>query len=172
MKNVLFALLCLSGRSHRVMLIFKNTKNSFLSLLVSVRSLASYDTCFQIIQKHQKIYKILKIQNINIFQLFLELRDPWFSHVRYVGARSVLVRFTFKKSNRFLNHFPNSSFLKKLSFKELRNPDFSFEWEYVGPRSILVGPKNVKIFLFLFNIIASLFLGEINILKTTSTLHF
>jgi len=31
-----FALLCLSDRPHHVTLIFKNTKNSFLSLLVYV----------------------------------------------------------------------------------------------------------------------------------------
>jgi len=56
-----FVLLCLSGPPHRVTLIFKNIKNSFISLLVSVRPLASYDTYFQIIQKTQKKYKIFKI---------------------------------------------------------------------------------------------------------------
>jgi len=64
-----FTLLCLSGRPHRVTLIFKNTKKCFLSLLVSVRPLASCDKYFQVIQKIQKIYKISKkYKNINFFK--------------------------------------------------------------------------------------------------------
>ena len=82
-----FVLLCLSGPPHRVTLIFKNIKNSFLSLLVSVRPLAWYDTYFQVIQKNTKKYEILKIQISTFFNkyFFQELRDPWFSIVRYVG---------------------------------------------------------------------------------------
>ena len=61
MKNVLFALLCLSGRLHRVTLIFKNTKNNiFLSLLVFVQPLASCDTYFQVIQNYPKNIKFSK----------------------------------------------------------------------------------------------------------------
>ena len=51
MKIFFFALLCLSGRPHRVTLIFKKTKNNFLFLLVFVRPLVSCDTYFQVIQK-------------------------------------------------------------------------------------------------------------------------
>ena len=46
-----FALLCLSGRLHHVTLIFKNTKNSFLSPLVFIRSSELCDTHFQKYQK-------------------------------------------------------------------------------------------------------------------------
>jgi len=85
----------------------------------------------------------------------------------YVGARPVLVRFTPKKSNHFL----------KLFFKYLLKNYVTlishFEWEYVGPRSILVGPKKFKKYLcFFFSIFVLLFLGKINILKITSALHF
>jgi len=59
MKNVRFALLCLSGRPHRVTLIFKNTKK-ILSLLESVRPLASCDTYFQVIQNYPKNIKFSK----------------------------------------------------------------------------------------------------------------
>jgi len=63
-KIFFLALLCLSDRPYGVTLIFKITKNTFLSLLVSVRPLASYDTYFQVIQKkHQKIQNF---QNIKI----------------------------------------------------------------------------------------------------------
>jgi len=64
-KVFFFALLCLSGRPHRVTLIFKNTKNTFLSLLMSVRPLALYDTYFQVIQK-KNTKKIQNFQNIKI----------------------------------------------------------------------------------------------------------
>jgi len=86
-----FALLCLSGRPHRVTLIFKNTKNSFLSFLVSVRPLASYDTYFQVIQKNTKKYKILKIQ-ISTFsnKYFLqELHNPDFSSLMRIRRTKV-----------------------------------------------------------------------------------
>jgi len=56
MKNVLFCFIvsvCLPAPCDTH---FQNTKNSFLYILVYVRSLASYDTCFEIIQKHQKKY--------------------------------------------------------------------------------------------------------------------
>jgi len=70
-----FVLLCLSGRPHRVTLIFKNIKNSFLSLLVSVRPLVSHDTYFQVIQKTQKNtkfskYKISIFSNKKVFFFF------------------------------------------------------------------------------------------------------
>jgi len=61
-----FALLCMSGRPDRVTLIFKNTKNRFLSLLVSVWPLALYDTYFHVIQKTPKYTKFSKCKNINI----------------------------------------------------------------------------------------------------------
>ena len=61
-----FVLLCLCGRPHRVTLIFKNIKNSFLSLLVSVRPLAPYETYFQVIQKTPKHTKFSKYK-ISIF---------------------------------------------------------------------------------------------------------
>ena len=64
-KVFFFALLCLSGRPHRVTLIFKNTKNTFLSLLMSVRPLALYDTYFQVIQK-KNTKRIQNFQNIKI----------------------------------------------------------------------------------------------------------
>jgi len=63
-KYSFFALLCLYGQPHHVTLIFKNTKNSFLFLLVSVRPLASYESYFQVIQKTPK--KIQNFQNIKI----------------------------------------------------------------------------------------------------------
>ena len=53
MENIF---LCLSGRSHRVTLVFKNIKNNSLSIfVVYVWSLAPCDTFFQIIQKIPKI---------------------------------------------------------------------------------------------------------------------
>jgi len=77
-----FVLLCLPGRPHRVTLIFKNIKNGFLSLLVSVRSVASYDTYFQVIKKHQKNtkYKNIKVSifsNKNVvFKNYVILDSP------------------------------------------------------------------------------------------------
>jgi len=68
-KNKMFSFIpmCLSGRSHRVTLFSsKHTKNNFLSLLLSVRPLASCDTYFQIIRKCQKNIKFQNIKNINI----------------------------------------------------------------------------------------------------------
>jgi len=130
----------------------------FSFLLVFVRSFASCDTIFQIISKTPKKYKNFKNTKYQHFQAkksFLELCDSWFSTVRYVGERSVLVRFTSKKSNHFPNSFSNI-FLRttwslilhceicrskaspcqvhlqkikscfQISFKELCNPDFSF----------------------------------------------
>ena len=66
-KIFFFALLCLSGRPHRVTLIFKNTKNSYLFLLVSVRPPASCDTYFQVIQKKQKNIKFSKYKKTSPF---------------------------------------------------------------------------------------------------------
>jgi len=63
-----FILLGLSDYPHHVTLIFKNTKNSFLSLLVSIRPLTSYDPYFQVIQKHQTNTTFSKHKNINIFK--------------------------------------------------------------------------------------------------------
>ena len=92
MKIFSFVLLCLSGRPHRMTLIFKktknsflslsvsvrspapcdtyflkNTKNNFLSLLVSVRPLASYDTYFQVIQKYKKKIQYFQSTKISTF---------------------------------------------------------------------------------------------------------
>ena len=89
-------------------LLSKNTKNSFFSLLVSVRPFASCDTYFQVIQKYQK-YKIFK---------------------------------STKKISTFSN---KQAFLK--NYVTLIS---HFEWEYVGPRSILVGPKKIKKYLRFF----------------------
>jgi len=71
-KNVLFHFYCICPTA-RVMWHFlpnnpKNTKNNFLSLFVSIRPLASCDTCFQVIQKYKKKYKFSKYKNINIFK--------------------------------------------------------------------------------------------------------
>ena len=77
-KMLSFVLLCLSSRPHRVTLIFKNIKNSFLSLLVFVRPLTSYDTYFQVIQKTPKNTKFSKYK-ISIFsnkKVFF-LRTTW-----------------------------------------------------------------------------------------------
>jgi len=77
-----FVLLCLSDCPHRVTLIFKNIKNDFLSLLMFVRPLTSYDTYFQVIQKHQKStkYKNIKISifsNKNVvFKNYVILDSP------------------------------------------------------------------------------------------------
>jgi len=60
LKMIFFTLWYLFGRPHRVTTIFKKYKNSFLSLLLSVRPLASCDIYFQVIQKIQKKYKVLK----------------------------------------------------------------------------------------------------------------
>ena len=73
-----FIPMCLSGRSHRVTLFSsKHTKNNFLSLLVSVRPLASCDTYFQIIRKCQKNIKFQNIKTSTFAnkQAFKELRN-------------------------------------------------------------------------------------------------
>jgi len=55
MKNVLFCFIVYVRSPHRETFVFKNTKIVFFSLLVFVRSFASCDTCFQVIQKYKKV---------------------------------------------------------------------------------------------------------------------
>ena len=99
----------------------KYKKNIFLSLLVSVWPARVVWHIFSSNSKIPKEYKIFKIEKHQHFQtsLFLELRDPWFSIVRYVAARPILVRFTSKRNQIFF------SIVLQISFKEIRNPDFS-----------------------------------------------
>ena len=132
----------------------KNIKNSFFFSFSVCLTLTSCDTYFQLIQRYQKIKKFSKYKNINIFKwhIFLELRGPWFSTVRYVGARLVLVRFTSNKNQIIF------SIVFQISFKELRNLDFS-SWMRI--RRTKVNPCRVqkikKIFLFLLVLFVLLF---------------
>jgi len=73
MKNVLFCFIVFVW-SPTLCDSFLKYQNSFLYILVYVGSLASYDTCFQIIQKHKKKYKISKYKNINVFKQDIFLR--------------------------------------------------------------------------------------------------
>jgi len=139
----MLSLLCLSDRSHRVTLIFKNTKNSFLSFLVSVRPSTSCDTYFQVIQKIQKKY--IKFQkNIKISTLLNKylLRTTWSlilpCEIRRSKASSCQVHF------RKIKSFPQMFFFSNIVLKNYVTLISHFEWEYVGPRSILVGPKKLK----------------------------
>jgi len=140
-----FVLLCLSGRLHRVTLILKNTKNSFISLLVSIWSLAS--VAWHIFSSNSKAPKNTKFQNIKI-SIFSNkkghflLRTTWslILHCEIRRSKVIPCQIHLKKIKSFSQLFSKYLFKNYVTLITHLIPHFN--WEYIGPRSILIRSKN------------------------------
>jgi len=124
---------------------FQKYQNNFLSLLMYVRSLASCDTYFQVIQKYQKIqnFQSTKLSTFSSKKSFLRTTWSLILHREIRRSKASPCQVHLQKNQIFF------SFVFQISFKELRNPDFSF-WMRI--RRTKVNPcraqKIKKIFCF------------------------
>jgi len=130
---------------------FQNTKNSFIfHLLVFDWSLVLCDTHFEVNKKIPKLF------SLSLFSVYLTTRVVWSSFSNNL-----------KIYKKYKNDFRKLKLSNKKSWKNYLTLISHFEWKYVVARSIIVGTQKKKcVYYFLIS-----FLGKINILKTTSTLH-
>jgi len=102
-KNILFHLYCVCPVAGVVWHFLPNNSKILKIFFFSFSVCATARGIWHIFSSNSEIPKNIKFQNIKTStflnnDIFEELHDHWFSIVRYVGVRPILVRFTSKKN--------------------------------------------------------------------------